>query len=79
MKIYKCDICGKCCEDCYELNSDTFDVFKVDFVDRGCYNNERKMKINDLCPECFEDIKKYIHDKVFQRLNKEAKDESIRG
>lgn len=35
MRAYKCDVCGKYCEDCYEIKDDTFDIFLSDFVDRG--------------------------------------------
>lgn len=41
MRAYKCDVCGKYCEDCYEIKDDTFDIFLSDFVDRGQYDKKR--------------------------------------
>lgn len=31
MRAYKCDVCGKYCEDCFEIKDDTFDVFGLTF------------------------------------------------
>lgn len=41
MRAYKCDVCGKYCEDCYEIKDDTFDIFLSDFVDRGQYDKKK--------------------------------------
>lgn len=41
MRAYKCDVCGKYCEDCYEIKDDTFDIFLSDFVDRGYHDKKR--------------------------------------
>lgn len=70
MRAYKCDVCGKYCEDCYEIKDDTFDIFLSDFVDRGQYD-KKKVEVRDLCSECYVDIKNYIHNKVFNRFKKE--------
>lgn len=70
MRAYKCDVCGKYCEDCYEIKDDTFDVFPSDFIDRG-YHDKKKVEVRDLCSECYVDIKNYIHNKVFNRFKKE--------
>ena len=51
MRAYKCDVCGKYCEDCFEIKDDTFDVFPSDFVDRGQYD-KKKVEVRDLCSEC---------------------------
>lgn len=70
MRAYKCDVCGKYCEDCFEIKDDTFDVFPSDFVDRGQYD-KKKVEVRDLRSECYVDIKNYIHNKVFNRFKKE--------
>lgn len=70
MRAYKCDVCGKYCEDCYEIKDDTFDVFLADFIDRG-YHDKKKVEVRDLCSECYVDIKNYIHNKVFNRFKEE--------
>lgn len=44
MRAYKCDVCGKYCEDCYEIKDDTFDIFLSDFVDRGQYDKKKRWK-----------------------------------
>lgn len=72
MEAYKCDVCGKYCEDRYIIYGTTFDIFPSDFTDRG-YRNKKKIEVHDLCPKCYIDIRNYIHDKVFNRLLKEKK------
>ena len=70
-KAYKCDICGKFCDDCYNING--FDVYPSDFEERGYLDINTKIEIRDLCKSCYNDIEKYIHDKIFEQADKELR------
>ena len=63
-KAYKCDVCGKFCNDCYEIRG--FDIYPDDFVERGYSDIGKRIQINELCESCHNDIRKYIHDKIFE-------------
>lgn len=63
MRAYKCDVCGKYCEDCHNVYGSILIQAKK--------NDSKKMKnVNELCDNCFEDLKKYVQDKYFEYMNK---------
>lgn len=63
MRTYKCDICGKYCEDCHNVYGNILIQTKK--------NNFKKMKnVNELCDNCFEDLKKYVQNKYFEYMDK---------
>ncbi len=63
MRAYKCDICGKYCEDCHNVYGNILIQTKK--------NNFKKMKnVNELCDNCFEDLKKYVQNKYFEYMDK---------
>lgn len=70
-KAYKCDACGKFCSDCYKIAG--FDIYPGDYEERGYSNVNTKTVISDLCEDCYNDIKSYIHDKIFERAKKHIK------
>ena len=39
----------------------------------GYSNVNEKTVISDLCEDCYNDIKSYIHDKIFERAKKHIK------
>lgn len=63
MRAYKCDICGKYCEDCHNVYGNiSIQTNK---------NNPKKIKnVNELCDNCFEDLKKYVQNKYFEYMDK---------
>lgn len=78
MEAYKCDICGKYCNTTYNLKNDLFDLHPYDFIKRG-YRKYRMVLINDLCPECFKNIKEYVHDMYFKNLQQSIENNKMRG
>lgn len=68
-KAYRCDVCGKFCSNCYEITG--FDIYPGDY---GYPNVNKKTVINEICDDCYNDIKSYIHDKVFEAAKKRIKD-----
>lgn len=70
-KAYKCDACGKFCSNCYKITG--FDIYPDDYAERGYSNVNNKTVISDLCEDCYNDIKSYIHDKIFERAKKAYK------
>lgn len=70
-KAYKCDTCGKFCSNCYEISG--FDIYPGDYAERGYSNVNEKTVISDVCEDCYNDIKSYIHDKVFEAAKKQIK------
>jgi len=70
-KAYRCDICGKFCSDCYQITG--FDIYPSDYAKRGYPDVNEKTVISDVCENCYNDIKTYIHDKVFERAKKQIK------
>ena len=71
-RAYRCDVCGKFCSDCYEING--FDIYPGDYAKRGYPDVNKKTVINEICDDCYNDIKSYIHDKVFEAAKKLIKD-----
>ncbi len=69
-KAYKCDVCGKFCNDCYSVG-DAFSIYPHDYAGRGYPDVQHKTQIKDMCEECYEDIRKYIHDRFFKITEKE--------
>lgn len=69
-KAYKCDACGKFCSNCYKITG--FDIYPGDYAERG-YSNVNETVTSDLCEDCYNDIKSYIHDKIFERAKKHMK------
>ena len=45
----------------------------VDYAERGYPDVNEKTAISDLCEDCYNDIKSYIHDKIFERAKKQMK------
>ena len=74
MRAYKCDICGHYCDDVYHIDSDTFDIYPNDKLEYG-YNSRIKTELRDMCRCCFIDIKNFIHDKYFQKLQEREESE----
>ena len=70
-KAYKCDACGKFCSNCYKITG--FDIYPGDYAERDYSNVNDKTVISDLCEDCYNDIKSYIHDKIFERAKKHIK------
>ena len=70
-KAYKCDVSGKFCSNCHEING--FDIYPGDYAERGYSDVNEKTVISDLCEDCYNDIKSYIHDKIFERAEKYIK------
>lgn len=70
-KAYKCDACGKFCSNCYKITG--FDIYPGDYAERVYSNVNDKTVISDLCEDCYNDIKSYIHDKIFERAKKHIK------
>lgn len=70
-KAYKCDVCGKFCSDCYQITG--FDIYPGDYVERGYSNVNEKTVISDICENCYNDIKSYIHNKIFETAKKRIK------
>lgn len=70
-KAYRCDICGKFCSDCYRITG--FDIYPSDYAKRGYLDVNEKTVISDVCEDCYNDIKTYIHDKIFERAKKHIK------
>lgn len=70
-KAYKCDACGKFCSNCYKITG--FDIYPGDYAERGYSNVNDKTVISDLCEDCYNDIKSYIHDKIFETVKKQMK------
>ena len=70
-RAYRCDVCGKFCSDCYEING--FDIYPGDYAKRGYPDVNKKTVISEVCEDCYNDIKKYIHDKVFEAAKKTDK------
>lgn len=70
-KAYKCDVCGKFCSNCYEITG--FDIYPNDFVERGYPDANKKVAISEVCEDCYNDIKSYIHNKVFEIAKKQIK------
>ena len=70
-KAYRCDVCGKFCSDCYEIRG--FDIYPDDFVERGYSDIGKRIQIIELCESCHNDIRKYIHDKIFESAKKADK------
>lgn len=66
---YKCDICGKYCDDCYELEADLFDILEDDFHEYGY--NKTYYGVRHMCSDCYDNIKRYIHHKILKRLSYE--------
>ena len=71
-RAYKCDVCGKFCSDCYEING--FDIYPGDYAKRGYSNVNKKTVISEVCEDCYNDIKNYIHDKIFEAAKNLIKD-----
>lgn len=70
-KAYRCDVCGKFCSDCYEITG--FDIYPYDYAKRGYPNVDKKTVISEVCEDCYNDIKNYIHNKVFETAKKQIK------
>lgn len=70
-KAYKCDACGKFCSNCYKITG--FDIYPGDYAERGYSNANEKTVISDLCEDCYNDIKSYIYDKIFERAKRHIK------
>lgn len=70
-KAYKCDVCGKFCSNCYKITG--FDIYPGNYAERGYSNVNEKTVISDICEDCYNNIKNYIHDKVFERAKKQIK------
>lgn len=70
-KAYKCDVCGKFCSNCYKITG--FDIYPGDYVERGYSNVNEKTVISDICENCYNDIKSYIHNKIFETAKKQIK------
>lgn len=59
------------CSNCYKITG--FDIYLGDYAERGYSNVNEKTVISDLCEDCYNDIKSYIHDKIFERAKKHIK------
>ena len=70
-KAYKCDVCGKFCSDCYEITG--FDIYPYDYAKRGYPNVDKETVVSEVCEECDNDIKNYIHNKAFETAKKQIK------
>lgn len=70
-RAYRCDVYGKFCSDCYKITG--FDIYLDDYAKRGYPDVDKKTAISDLCEDCYNDIKSYIHDKIFERAKKHIK------
>lgn len=70
-KAYRCDTCGKFCSDCYQITG--FDIYPSDYAKRDYPDVNEKTVISDVCEDCYNDIKTYIHDKLFERAKKQIK------
>lgn len=64
MKAYKCDVCGKYCDDTYEVTG--FDVYE---------GFTKRKEVREICEDCYIDIKEYIHAKVFKTLKPSGKEQ----
>lgn len=73
MKAYKCDICGRYCDDTYKLDSDLFDIYPSDKEEYGI-KGKYKIELRDICECCFGKIKGYIHGMYLKR-SKESETE----
>ena len=58
MKAYRCDICGKYCDDVYENAENTLCIFPSAAMAYGI--GEKKIEIHDMCEECFVGLQKFI-------------------
>ena len=70
-KAYKCDVCGKFYSNCYEITG--FDIYPYDYAKRGYPNVDKKTVISEVCEDCYNDIKNYIHNKAFETAKKQIK------
>lgn len=70
-KAYKCDVCGKFCSNCYKITG--FYIYPGDYAERGYSNVNEKTVISDVCENCYNDIKSYIHNKIFETAKKQIK------
>lgn len=70
-KAYRCDICGKFCSGCYQITG--FDIYPSDYAKRDYPDVNGKTVISDVCEDCYNDIRTYIHDKLFERAKKQIK------
>lgn len=64
MKAYKCDVCGKYCDDVFSNSNDIFDIFHNNARELGL--REEHINIREMCKDCFEDIQKYIFNKYLE-------------
>lgn len=64
MNAFKCDICGKYCDEVYRNNDDTFDIFPNNSNNLGLGN--KHIELRDMCHCCYEDIQRYIHNKYLK-------------
>lgn len=58
----------KFCSDCYKIAG--FDIYPNDYAKRGYPDVDKKTVISEVCEDCYNDIKNYIHDKVFETAKK---------
>lgn len=74
MVAYKCDICGKYCDDVYEISG--FDIYQDDWMKHGFDNDERR-EVRQTCKDCYVSVKEYIHAKVFKALKSSGKERTV--
>ena len=71
MRVYKCDICGKYCEDCHNVYGNI--AIQTEKNNFKKMKNAKMKNINELCDSCFEDLQRYVQDKYFEYMDKNSK------
>lgn len=66
MKAYRCDLCNKFTDDCYEVKG--IDIYPSELRKMGI-EKERKYEVKEVCEDCHNKLKS-VANKIFEENRK---------